>query len=1235
MSLKTRISRMSDSGQFENLATEILRSSDPKYKSIIQTGVNIEGKPIKDPVDGLGQIPDADPPHYVLLEFTTTQKSSLERKWLADPDTGSDKRKGDLIKAAEQAKDIREDVPNADFTVVLVSNRVLNSELVRAVYGAADAFDISIDVWDVHRLSNFLQTDPEGQYLRKEYFGVDEERLSESLMLELSEDSLQSYQESFHIPVDGAKVERPELSTILNSARSSGMDSYFIPVIGNSGFGKTVICYQAMERWQGNGKPSLRLDAEDIEGAKTLAQAIQSGLTRLHPSLEPTAGRTAIQLAQDISPLLIVVDDLNRADNPSQLLSQLQNWMGGAREESSNGPGDGKSTDSAGLPITILCPLWPRIWAKQKRNITQNEFAETIELGPLSAVQARNLIQLHASAHGHDIGDEKARKLSEKVGRDPHLIGLLGQLMHAQDTIDDLPATSKEVLNEYSEYAYETASEASDGPLIVPDYERAVEELSLDVIEERNLTPTWREVCEWSWSSPQTLDAIRTLTEQEQLFSILKQRAERILSYRHDRTRDFLLADASFNEIDRVDGIPDCLSDPYYYSILGTGIAYFRPSESTLAELRDRNPLALLDALRKLGGDAPEYEEKVGEEFQEWLDRQGDHTEIPASLLGEAMDVLQQTYSKQVIEIAKSLPQFPPVLLARFRNGDLEAGIQYCTGNMGGSPNVNNSQRDSVFNDVIQRGGDKYTEALSEVLSSIGGKHVQGALRLAGFFGRSELRPGLRDCWETHGDNQELLPAFLWATFQCCIPEHRSLVNKVISKWESLPDGNSIDDTNIEFGMGDVYREIQHSLTRDISEDQIEYLIEAVKTFSDVERYLVSILSETSDPDALELVVKKRGENMREIDGLSPWATSLLDSWSPSRLHGQSLPSEPKERMKEIWTDDGNFDEMRTSAFQVWARNAEEEDIEDLRRASTNDLFEYTALYRRLKLGDETAITSPPLNFAENEGLIKALSGTWGSEAYELADNLISENSPEESGNLFYHLGALLFQIPQDDAEQLLDTHWDDVRNHPKFFQAALYTATSLTEELAADAYKASDNPAGLLNQISMNFGFKISGRSQLISEQHLTSIEPYLDDVSDMDLVRIAEKAHELGMEDWAAKHVQPRLPDDWRQNHYPTDDELLEELNEISDSEKKDVRGWMTRFDQRSVSKSRIFGVVEEWLQSDPTLDAYRVSVEVIKNWGTRDNLDILNNVSLDDDKIEHLYKDAEFGVKVRTLN
>ena len=128
--------------------------------------------------------------------------------------------------------------------------------------------------------------------------------------------------------------------------------------------------------------------------------------------------------------------------------------------------------------------------------------------------------------------------------------------------------------------------------------------------------------------------------------------------------------------------------------------------------------MALLESIRRLGGSAPEYEKKVGAEFQHWLDEQEDYAEIPSSVLGEIMDNLQQTDSKQVLEISESLPQFPPVLLARFRNGDLEAGIQYCTGDIGGEPSRNNPHRDSVFAEAMKRSGAMYGRALEVPFNS-------------------------------------------------------------------------------------------------------------------------------------------------------------------------------------------------------------------------------------------------------------------------------------------------------------------------------------------------------------------------------------------------------------------------------------------------------------------------------------------------------------------------------------
>ena len=54
MSTAKEIDSITDPSKFERLMNSILRRSNPKYASIIETGINIEGKTIKGKVDAFG-----------------------------------------------------------------------------------------------------------------------------------------------------------------------------------------------------------------------------------------------------------------------------------------------------------------------------------------------------------------------------------------------------------------------------------------------------------------------------------------------------------------------------------------------------------------------------------------------------------------------------------------------------------------------------------------------------------------------------------------------------------------------------------------------------------------------------------------------------------------------------------------------------------------------------------------------------------------------------------------------------------------------------------------------------------------------------------------------------------------------------------------------------------------------------------------------------------------------------
>lgn len=651
---------------------------------------------------------------------------------------------------------------------------------------------------------------------------------------------------------------------------------------------------------------------------------------------------------------------------------------------------------------------------------------------------------------------------------------------------------------------------------------------------------------------------------------------------------------------------------------------------------------ALVEALRRLedGSDASEYKATLSEYIQRWLaseQRKRNGALLP-SVEGEVANLLQETDSSHVLPITDSISSNLPFLLARFRNGDVNAGLRYCDIHPD-APNVNNPRRDRVFEAATHRWGDQYSEALSDALAEIDEEHVHAALQLAGFLGRPELGVGLEDCWEEHGDEPELLPAFLWATFQCCIPDRTALVDQVLSRWTSLPSGSRLEDAlDDDIRREGVYRKVKFSLTRDLSEEQIQYLLETVETFPDIEYQLLLLLKSVPDPDVIELIVTKLGERDRESDGPSPFS-GFFDQWRPEHPRGRALPPEAKGRLYEIWTSASIIDEVRSKAFQLWSWSTDEDDVDELRRASDDDLFAHAATRRRLELGDEAVFRSPPLDFTENSYLLRNVPSAWCLEAYEFVDEILDHESPGEQNELFYNTGELLFRIPQSDAEQLLEDHWETVGDQPVFFQAALYTATPRTKDLAESTYEASETPAALFELMRSHFGFNRRGQSELISEEQLFALEPYLAELDDLTLVDIAEKAKTLGLTEWGETYVRPQLSEEERPRSYPTDEELLDQLDALEDRDKphralSDIRSWLKGFDRRAEPTSRAFRLLDEWLTEETSAAGYRLVAHAVKIRGTRDDLSILQGVSLDEER-EYHYDDAAFGVRVRTLS
>lgn len=191
---------MTDEGLFERVATAVLRIADPRCIAVSHPGVTASGKTRKAPLDGIGFVPGADPPHLVAIHHTTTAASQLRNKWLHDPATVKSRTarrkptalQGDLIKTASIVSEERERTPELKATLVLTSNEEPDEALLRDVTAAGADHKIDVDVWSRSRIAHTLDTTPAGQWVRWRMLGIEQELMSSELMVELSKESLRA-----------------------------------------------------------------------------------------------------------------------------------------------------------------------------------------------------------------------------------------------------------------------------------------------------------------------------------------------------------------------------------------------------------------------------------------------------------------------------------------------------------------------------------------------------------------------------------------------------------------------------------------------------------------------------------------------------------------------------------------------------------------------------------------------------------------------------------------------------------------------------------------------------------------------------------------------------------------------------------------------------------------------------------------------------------------------------------
>ena len=1221
------LANITDEGVFERLATAILRKANSLYALVSHPGVNADGKTVKSPMDGIAFVPGAVPPHMIVIHHTITAAKDLDGKWLHDPATVKTRAKGrkpteppgDVTKTAAIVANERNRTPDLKATLVLTSNQEPGQQIVRDVHAAGVSAGLAIDIWSRSRIADFLDHDPDGQWLRRQFLGIEQERISESLLRELSALSL----DATAPPDDPAAWVERELDRVL----AAGNDERAMFLVADSGSGKSVACYKRLRKNLDESAFSLVLGDEDVAGSATLDQALETALRRLHPTLASGAGGVARQLATPAQPLLIAVEDINRSGRGASLIERIARWSEGA---------------AAGAHgWQIICPVWPQVLSSLSDEGRKRINAKAIFAPPLSKDEGTLAVQRRRACQGRTISEFDAAAISEALGHDPLLIAL-----HDPDTAPTADHTIGQFIESSLQRLSATRQEYSPA-----EYRKALRNAAKSILQRRQLNPEWLGVLSWP-EVASDVAALRQLVQQGEIIRASGPSAGERLAFRHDRVREWLLADG-FGKL-LADGQPanDLVSDPFFAEVVGLALASHFIAKDHIPSVVDANPLAGFCALRHMHAPSRPPHQDIIDAVMKWLDANDSQGRARRYFKWEAARMLAECEGPHVLPIAEKLrDQSWNGLRARFRNGDLMGGIALCQQTELGT-------RVAGFEEFLDHVKRRYSKGLIKSLSDFLRRpgllawERSGALRLAGHLAAPELSAAVKACWDADADQDNCLGEYLWAFAECSIDvaEAALLLKPVCDLWAALPD-KAAEEYSVSPRIQVAYYGVRWAFQRKPPEAAIPYLIERAK--SEDLRWSITILFEGMDqPDAVEFMVRELARRDAEIEGTGkfwPFSSRAADDFKRRQDEtGRAMSARSRTRLVPLWQNEAEEKHLRKHALRFWSSTKNQGDLEFLRSIAESDALFDQVLLQRVRRRDQTAIPALLEKLrADHNGYWWQLGREyWTDEMTDALDAALARRSiptasPEESKPkrdwLDWILSEMVMNLPTGQAETILLRHWSRLRDSDYYVGAALFFATPALLASVADAVKHSDAPKDLFKYLSLRAGRTrgMNGkRTGFYQVRQIEALVPYLEYLSESEIHHLWDTCNKHGWYSLRRQHLDGRLSEEWRSR----------ELSEASgvaylDDTLKQTFPWIDHWIDRGIEsgwgRNQILDLVARWAGEKKTTQALEVLASAVIHAGTRTNVALMKRaVGAPAQEADAICSDTLYAVMRRSL-
>ncbi|MGX9728805.1 MAG: hypothetical protein ACTFAK_16275 [Candidatus Electronema sp. VV] len=993
-------------------------------------------------------------------------------------------------------------------TLVLTTNKEPREDLIRKVHAVGHDYGLEIDIWSCSCLSDFLDNTPVGQWLRRSFLNIEQTLLSAKLLHELSKRSLQT-----HRPLDDANSW---VSRELDSKLSDSLRRNITFLVAESGMGKSVACYRRLAAHLEAGGFGIILPHEVIASAISFELAVAAALRQLHPSLAEI-GNSALSFCSNENPLLLFIEDINKSGQAQLLVEKLIRWRCASKSEES------RCEDAR---WHLVCPLWPEVYLALGQQAQQSIEPLMITASGFSNDEGREAVLRRAQLAGHSLSPLAAEELANALGHDPLLITL-----HNSNTEPDLQqVVGKFVENVLSRMAAEEKAHPA------AEFRQALRKLAGEMLARRQIELRWQEVSSWASVQGEPLRLLSRLAHQGKLLRWTGTSDDQRLSFRHDRVRDWLLADA-VADLDRQGLLTeDVLSEPYFAEVMGIVLAAGHPKEDFLQRIAKVNPLALFHAFRLLGEQTgKQLRRTVLQAINAWLDNSAAHEPCNEHLRWEALAALAQTDAHEVPALVCNFKQQGRYgQLARLRNGDVAGGIAFCIHT---EPGVGSPWRDAQMEHAKLRHGSILSQELQRFLrrDDLDSKQRTGALRMAGHLADPNLALAIEACWNADDERATHLDDYLWGFAQCCGGNRVRFLDPVCDAWAALSDESKING-GLSPRSAIAQFNLRWAFRRWPPVSAIEFFIE--RTSQDELRWQITrMLHEVDHPKAISFVVHECAAMEKSLEGtgsFSPFAMSACQDWKNIQEYYSSPMSQAsRDMLLNLWQDESNDKYLRKQSFLFWAATKGSCDIEVLRATQKSAELADDILRARLERGDQQAIPQMIEKISADNG------GWWFYGRYlwsadltdalekflERCDKKATENWIDSSESFW--IADVIMRLPFDEAERIILKYWNEFRLHRNFVQAALYIATPSLLRAVKTAIDEHHEPVDLF-KFSGPY-FINSGDRPITRESQLHALVPYLHFLGQMDVYSLWNICNKQIWFNIRRKFLDNHLQDRW----------------------------------------------------------------------------------------------------------